>query len=91
MREPFPCNRCGACCKSIRLAPETAGFDRGDGVCRHYDEQGGRCGIYATRPAVCNIERLYEERFAAHHAWPVFVALNLEACAGLQALQDRAQ
>lgn len=91
MREPFPCNGCGACCKSIRLSAQTAGLDRGDGVCRHYDEQRKECGIYDHRPEVCNVERLYETQYASRLDWPLFVALNLQACAGLQARQEEGQ
>lgn len=80
----FPCNGCGACCKSVGMAPEVAGFDRGDGVCRHFDDEASRCGIYENRPAICNVQQMYELRFKRDYAWPEYVALNLQACAGLQ-------
>lgn len=90
MRDAFPCNHCGACCKSVTLSPQTAGFDRGDGTCRHYDDVERHCRIYAQRPDVCNIEKTYELHFQTRLTWPVYVAKNLHACSDLSAwLGDR--
>lgn len=44
---PELCQRCGACCSAVVDGELVA--------CRHLEVAGGRyrCGIYATRPAVC--------------------------------------
>lgn len=84
MSDTFPCNGCGACCKSVQLAPETAWLDRGDGVCRHLDAGSARCGIYDQRPEVCNVRGMYERHYRARMDWPAFVALNLAACEQLR-------
>lgn len=83
MRPAFPCDGCGACCKSVALSTQTACLDRGDGVCRHYDDAGRRCRIYTRRPDVCNVEKTYDAQFRSRFTWPVYVALNLQACAEL--------
>jgi Fe-S-cluster containining protein len=84
MSDAFPCNGCGACCKSVRLAPETAWLDRGDGVCTHFDMASARCAIYEQRPDVCNVRGMYERHYRAGMEWPAFVELNLAACEQLR-------
>lgn len=37
MRE-FKCNRCGVCCKHVADVEEAEFLDRGDGVCKYYDD-----------------------------------------------------
>ncbi|UVW30693.1 YkgJ family cysteine cluster protein [Massilia sp. H6] len=92
MRKAFPCNNCGACCRSVELMPQTAGLNRGDGTCRHYNDTQGRCGIYAQRPDVCNVEKTFDELFQSRMTWPIYVALNLQACTTLSArLEDQLQ
>lgn len=83
MREAFPCDDCGACCRSVALSAQTAALDRGDGACRHYDDARRRCRIYAQRPDICNVEKTYDTQFRARFSWPVYVALNVRACAEL--------
>lgn len=84
MSAAFPCNGCGACCRLVRLAPETAWLDRGDGVCRHFDTATARCLVYERRPQVCNVRTMYERDYQHRMAWPIFVDLNLAACAQLR-------
>lgn len=80
MSEAFPCSNCGACCKSIRLSSLTISLDRGDGICRHFDESGNLCSIYETRPQVCNVQSMYEKHYKNDYAWPVFVEINKQSC-----------
>jgi Fe-S-cluster containining protein len=87
MRDAFPCNHCGACCKSVELSPQTAGLDRGDGTCRHYDDEERHCRIYAQRPDVCNVEKTYEAQFQHRLTWAVYVDLNVRSCIELNARQ----
>lgn len=57
---PFNCSRCGLCCMMLGLLrikdPENKAVHRGDGVCVHL-KPNLECGIYATRPRVCNVEK----------------------------------
>lgn len=79
----FPCTSCGACCKYLHLAEELKEFDRGDGVCMHLDEATNHCGIYETRPDICNIQTQYKLHYSTT-PWPEFVAENLQICEVLQ-------
>ena len=82
---PFPCNGCGKCCELVDRSPETAWLDRGDGVCRHFDETSRGCAIYASRPLVCRVQDYYVQHLAERLPWPEFVRINQEICASLQA------
>ena len=81
----FPCDQCGLCCQHVSLSDETAWLDRGDGVCRHYDEKTKLCEIYETRPLICRVREQYDLRFKSLFSWQDFVELNLEACRQLKA------
>lgn len=88
VQAPFPCHQCGLCCQHVHLSEETQFLDRGDGTCRHYLPAGKSCGIYADRPDICRVDRLYASRYVHLYSWDEFVALNLEACASLAELQS---
>lgn len=83
MSSSFPCSGCGACCKSILLSPKTAWLDRGDGVCKHFDDNGRVCTIYENRPDVCNVRKMYEKLYVNYYSWSDFVGVNKKACENL--------
>lgn len=83
MIDAFPCNACGACCRSLGGVSIYAELDRGDGVCRHLDDESNLCRIYAERPTICRVSDMYD-RFFDHLSWPEFVTLNLKACEELR-------
>ncbi len=87
-RQPFPCTQCGLCCQHVHLADETRFLDRGDGTCRHYNATDKSCAIYAERPDICRVDRMYAMRYARHYTWDEFVALNLQVCANLESLSN---
>lgn len=80
---PFPCNRCGACCRNVHLAEATHFLDRGDGCCKHYDDTSQLCSIYQERPSICRIDEQFEVNYKLSMTWEIFVELNLAACAKL--------
>ncbi len=86
----FPCTSCGACCKYLHLAKELKEFDRGDGTCMHLDEATNRCGIYDSRPDICNIHLQYRLHYSST-PWPEFVKENLQICEALQLDQKNKQ
>jgi len=55
----FQCSKCGACCRRAGLS----GFmpQREDGACIYLAEDN-TCKIYATRPELCNMDKMYEVR-----------------------------
>lgn len=81
----FPCTSCGACCRHVDGSPLTIWLNRGDGVCRHFDDNTARCGIYAERPPICRIDEMHE-RLAPHLDRPAYYRAVVSACNDLQAL-----
>jgi len=67
----------------VHQSAETAWLDRGDGVCRNYDEAGKQCLIYADRPLVCRVEEYYLQHLSTQFTWGEFVKINLDICAAL--------
>lgn len=82
----FPCNQCGACCRHVNRADETRFLDRGDGTCRHYDVGTKLCGIYETRPLICQVEKQFVLNYRQQYSWSEFIALNQIACRVLETL-----
>lgn len=79
----FDCNQCGACCQSIRLSEETTFLDRGDGVCKYFDDLNSKCSIYEHRPDICNVRVMYEQRYQQQVSWYDFTHINKLACENL--------
>lgn len=80
MRNSFPCNACGECCCRVHQSEQTAFLDRGDGICRYFDEQTKLCTIYETRPLVCRVEDYYVAHLQQVIDWQDFVQINLAIC-----------
>lgn len=80
----FPCTACGQCCKNVYLSEQTNYLNRGDGTCRHFDDETLLCNIYEQRPLICRIEE-YHEKYLSHlYEWDGFVKMNLEVCEQLK-------
>lgn len=77
---PFPCTACGKCCRRVNLSELTIYLDRGDGVCRHFNEQTNLCSIYEERPLVCRVEDFYKAHLSEIYSWDEFVKMNIEIC-----------
>ena len=60
---PYPCERCGSCCRHVDLLDEMKTFDRGDGVCKHLTADN-LCEIYSERPPLCNGEFVYKNFYS---------------------------
>lgn len=78
----FPCEKCGACCRSLNTSPLYADLDRGDGVCRYL--QGNLCSIYEQRPMLCRIDQCYELFYKEQYSLEEYYQLNLDLCHILQ-------
>lgn len=57
----FPCTQCGACCKLVWANKYFIDRDmvKDDGSCVNLQPDNS-CGIYSTRPEVCNFNAIYE-------------------------------
>ena len=83
-KNSFPCTACGQCCKNVHLSEQTNYLNRGDGTCRHFDDESLLCNIYEQRPLICRIEE-YHEKYLSHlYEWDGFVKMNLEVCEQLK-------
>lgn len=82
-RTPFPCNSCGKCCRRVNMSDETRFLDRGDGVCKNFDEQTNLCTIYTERPLVCRVEDYYKKHLSEKIEWDEFVRINVKICESL--------
>jgi uncharacterized protein len=82
----FPCTRCGLCCQHVHMSDETRFLDRGDGTCRHYEDDSRSCAIYAERPDICRVDLQYTLRYARFYTWDEYVAANLAVCSALEKL-----
>ena len=78
----FPCDKCGLCCKNIRLSSLSSKLDRGDGVCKHLKDN--LCEIYSQRPIFCNVEAYYEKFLAEKISREEFYNMNREVCERLK-------
>lgn len=81
----FPCVACGQCCRRVNYSEETIFLDRGDGICRYFNEQTSLCTIYETRPLVCRVEDYYKAYLSQQMSWDKFLILNVEICQKLMA------
>ena len=83
-KNSFPCTACGQCCKHVHLSEQTNYLNRGDGTCRHFDDESLLCNIYEQRPLICRIEDYYDEHLSHLYEWDGFVKMNLEVCEQLK-------
>lgn len=88
-RKNFSCTQCGLCCQYVGAVSNTQFLDRGDGVCRHYDEPSRLCQIYETRPDICRVDKQYALNYASRYSWEEFSRMNEAACQQLQELPLR--
>lgn len=84
----FPCTSCGLCCKNISGIAELKKYDRGDGVCKNYNELQKLCGIYEERPLFCNIEEFYKKYLNNKIMINEYYQMNATACNNLQSSND---
>ena len=76
----FQCDKCGLCCQQVGQSELYAWLDRGDGVCKYYDEQTKLCSRYDTRPLICNVDKAYQEYFKDEMSLEEYYMLNYKAC-----------
>ena len=80
----FHCDCCGLCCKSISNSPIYQHLDRGDGICKYFDDSTSLCSIYENRPVECNVDAMYELFFKSNMTKEEYYKLNYMACEKLK-------
>lgn len=78
----FECDKCGVCCKHIRLSNHSE-LDRGDGVCKHLTAEN-LCAIYESRPIFCNVDAYWEKFLSDKISRQKFHELNRKSCEELK-------
>lgn len=76
----FNCSKCGLCCTKLNLNKVYDFLNRGDGICKYYNEELKTCSIYDNRPVLCNIEKSYELYFNKQFTKEEFYKLNSAIC-----------
>lgn len=76
----FKCDKCGLCCTQLSGLSIYSELDRGDGVCKFFDEETSLCTIYKNRPLLCNVDQAYERYFRDKLSREEYYQLNHEAC-----------
>ena len=79
----FECNKCGACCRTIRRSEYGRELDRGDGICKYLTDDN-LCTIYDRRPFFCNVDAYYDKFFADKMSRREYYEMNHEICAELK-------
>lgn len=59
-------------------------IDRGDGVCKHFDESTRLCTIYKKRPIFCNVDMFYNTFLCSKCTREEFYAANYTSCKKLK-------
>ena len=59
-------------------------LNRGDGICKFFDDKMRICKIYNSRPSVCNVDKIYEIYFRDKMTRDEYYEINYEACKRLK-------
>lgn len=79
---PYPCTKCGLCCRFVNYVEELSGYDTGDGTCCFLNDDN-TCSIYLNRPDVCNGKYVYENYYN-HMTVDDFHSMMLKYCKEIQ-------
>lgn len=83
----FNCDFCGQCCRNIILSHIYIRLNRGDGVCKYFDEKNNLCSIYENRPIECNIDAMYDDFFIDKMSKEQYYELSYNSCKELRKLK----
>lgn len=87
--DTFPCDKCGACCRHIRLLGKSYEWllDGGTDMCRYFDAAANLCAVYPVRPLICNVEAAYHVYFS-DMPYEEYIEQNCLACRLLKNISD---
>ena len=80
----FNCDKCGLCCMNVGESLIYEELNRGDGVCRFFDDVSKLCTIYEKRPVLCNVDEAYDHFFSTIMSKKEYYRMNYEACRRLK-------
>jgi len=84
----FNCDCCGLCCQNVGKSFLQVDFDRGDGVCKNFDDATKLCKIYKNRPLVCNVDAYYEKFLSDIMTRADFHEINYKVCQSLKVIKN---
>lgn len=84
----FKCDCCGKCCRHVSLSYIYSKLDRGDGVCKFFNEDTSLCSIYNDRPIECNVDAMFEMYFSQKMSKKEYYEINYKGCYELKKLSD---
>ena len=64
-------------------------LDRGDGVCRYYDDNTRLCSIYQKRPIRCNVDAYYDKYLVKVLSKEQYYKANYDICKKLKENTDK--
>lgn len=76
----FECNQCGLCCCNLHESSIYNDLDRGDGICKYFEETTRLCSIYEDRPLKCRVDDMYYIYFRDEMSLLEYYRLNSDAC-----------
>ncbi len=85
----FICDKCGLCCMQLRRSIVYHKLDRGDGICRYFDDVSRLCTIYEERPLICNVDKMYDMFFENKMLKSKYYQLNYESCKMLKKREQK--
>lgn len=59
-------------------------LNRGDGVCKYFDDTTHLCTIYDSRPIYCNVDKFYDDFLSEKYTRQEFYDVNYESCKKLK-------
>ena len=87
-RREFKCDKCGCCCKNVSSVPEAMFLDRGDGICKYYNEKTRLCLIEDFKPDICRVDKMYK-KYKDKMSWDEYLELNYKACEELKEIDRK--
>ena len=78
-KKEFKCSKCGCCCRNVTNYEPASFLDRGDGVCKYFNEKDRLCSIYEFRPEFCRVDKMYK-MYKDKMTWDEYLELNYESC-----------
>lgn len=76
----FKCDCCGLCCMNLNKSDLYDDLNRGDGVCKYFDDVSKLCSIYERRPSKCNVDKMYDILYKSEMSKKEYYELNYNIC-----------